>query len=210
MSLSIEWFGLSSFRIQTKLHNEEVVLVTDPPQTSVGLKLPRSLIANIVLVSEDESVANNVAAVGGGPFLVRHPGEYEIKNVFVYGLPGGAKSTIFRIEIDDLVLAFLGSLKEPLPDEMVEKFENVDILFVPVGGGDVLDAKKATAMVNVIEPRVVIPMQFQMNETNLKLDSLDKFLKEIGASKLAPVTKYKISRKDLPEEEMQVVILARD
>lgn len=205
--MTIEWFGLSSFKIQSKIHNEEVTVITDPPQPSVGLKLPRNAAANIVTVSHDAREANNAAAVGGNPFLITAPGEYEVKNVFVYGVAGEAGLVAYRLEMDDLVLVHLGGMKTAMKTETLEKLENVDVLFVPVGGGEVFDAKQAAAMVNELQPRVVIPMHFQMPGVEIKLDAVEKFLKEMGASKTAAVTKYKLNKKDLPQEETQVVVL---
>ena len=205
--MTIEWFGLSSFKIQSKIHNEEVVIVTDPPQPSAGFKLPRNLAANILTVSNQSSNANNIEAVGSNPFIITAPGEYEVKNVFVYGLRGGKGQVAYRFEMEDLVLAHLGGLESALKDEDMEKFENIDILFIPVGGGTGLDAKQAAAVANQLQPRVVIPMNFETPGVEMKLDSVSKFLKEMGASKVEPIAKYKVSKKDLPQEEMQVVVL---
>ena len=64
---------------------------------------------------------------------------------------------------------------------------------VPVGGDEALDAKKASQLVAEIEPRVVIPLG----------GNVENFLKEMG-SKAQRQDKLKITKKDLPQEGMQI------
>ena len=44
--------------------------------------------------------------------------------------------------------------------DQLEEMSNVDILLVPVGGGESLDAPPAAETVSLIEPKLVIPMHF--------------------------------------------------
>ena len=210
MAVSIEWFGLSALRVTAKLQNTEVNIVTDPPEaTSTGIKLPRNLEADIVIMSKDESSFNNIEAVGGKPFVIKNPGEYEIKNVFVYGLKNGENQTIYVLEIDDVVVMHLGGVKKVSP-EVLARAEHVDILLVPVGGGEVMDAKQAGAIANEIQPRVVIPIHYKTKDGKISLDGVEKFLKEMGAQKAETVNKIKLSKKDLPQEEMKVIVLTNE
>jgi L-ascorbate metabolism protein UlaG (beta-lactamase superfamily) len=82
----------------------------------------------------------------------------------------------------------------------------VDILMIPVGGNDSLDAKKAVEVVSQIEPRIVIPMHYAATGIKVALDSVEKFIKELGI-KPREEEKLKISKKDLPQEDMELVIL---
>lgn len=217
MSVSIEWFGLSSLRLTTKSQNTEVTVVTDPPEADkTGIKLPRNLAADIALISKDEPSFNNIEAVGGSPFTITNPGEYEIKNVFVYGIKNGPPSseageqhTVYMFEMDDLVIMHLGGAKK-VTAEVLERAENVDILLVPVGGGEVMDAKQASAMANEIQPRIVIPIHYKTKDSKIALDGVEKFLKEMGAQKAETMNKIKLSKKDLPQEEMKVMVLTNE
>ncbi len=209
MSVSIEWFGLSSLRIQTKIGNTEVVLVTDPPDSATGVKLPRNLAADIVVSAVDKTSANNIAAVGGAPFVIRGPGEYEIKNIFIYGLKNEDQHTAYMIEAEDMILMHLGNTKK-VSSEVLERAENVDVLFLPVGGGEVMDAKAASAIAGEIQPRVIIPIHYAVKDSKIKLDGVEKFLKEMGAQKTEAVSKIKLSKKDLPQEETQVMVLTNE
>lgn len=195
-------------------------MVTDPYNAEVGFKLPR-LTADIVTVSHDHFDHNNVAGVSGengAPFVISSPGEFEVKGVFVYGnsfwhdktegKDRGA-NTVYCIEMEGISLAHLGDLGHTLNEEQIEKLDGVDILFVPVGGKWTLGASEAVEVINEIEPRIVIPMHYKIPGLKVDVETVDKFLKEMGASKAEKLPKLKISKKDLPQEETKVIVLEK-
>lgn len=189
----------------------------DPYENSTGLRFPRTLSADVVISSENHAHSNNVGAVDGSPFVVREPGEYEVKGIFVYGISApreGQKNKngrlIFRIVGEGLSLAHLGALDRPLTNEELAHFENVDVLMLPVGGGEVLDPKRANEIITQIEPRLVIPMFYALPNLKMKLESVEKFLKVTGAGKPEALPRLKIGKRDIPEEGMEIKLLARD
>src|SRR3989338_6887046 len=221
----ITWFGQSCFRLQ----GDSSTLVTDPYDQSLGLRLPR-LTADIVTVSHDHHDHNNVAAVkgvdgsprsageaGNAPFTITMPGEYEVKGTFVYGIPAfhdnkqGAErgpNIIYRIEMDGITLAHLGDLGHPLTNGEIEKLEGVDILMIPVVGFYTIDAKQATEIISQLEPRLIIPMHYQLpGLTTSKLADVRAFCKEMGVTPNGAEPKLKVTKRDLPQEDMKVVIL---
>lgn len=207
----INWFGQTSFRIQ----GDKSVLVTDPFDNTLGLKVPR-LAADVVTISNPADEHLNAEAVKGtandmAPFIVSGPGEFEFKSIFVTGIqPQGeaGSAVIYRIEIDGISLAHLGGLNRALINGEIEKLEGVDILLIPVGGGGALNAKQATEVISQLEPRLVIPMAYNIPGLKLKnkVDAADAFCKEIGICPKEHVSKFKISKKDLPQEDLQVVM----
>lgn len=214
--MTITWLGQSCFKIQSG----EVTLITDPYNSEVGFKLPR-LTADIVTVSHDHFDHNNVAGVSGengAPFLISSPGEFEVKGVFVYGIPfwhdkseGKERGVniVYRIEMEGISIAHLGDLGHILSEEQVAELDGVDILLVPVGGKWTLGASEASEVINEIEPRIVIPMHYKIPGLKVDVDTVDKFLKEMGASKAEKLPKLKISKKDLPQEETKVILLEK-
>ena len=212
----ITWFGQSCFRLQ----GDSSTLVTDPYDQSLGLRLPR-LTADLVTVSHDHHDHNNVAAVkgmdGNAPFTITMPGEYEVKGTFVYGIPAfhdskqGAErgpNIIYRIEMDGITLAHLGDLGHLLTNGEVEKLEGVDILMIPVGGFYTIDANQATEIISQLEPRLVIPMHYQLPGLKVgKLDDVKAFCKEMGVTINGTEQKLKVTKRDLPQEDMKVVVL---
>jgi L-ascorbate metabolism protein UlaG (beta-lactamase superfamily) len=214
--MTITWLGQSCFKIQSG----DVTLVTDPYSAEVGFKLPR-LTADIVTVSHDHFDHNNIDGVSGengAPFIISSPGEFEVKGVFVYGNSfwhdksegkERGSSIAYCIETEGISLAHLGDLGHTLNEEQIEKLNGIDILFVPVGGKYTLGASEAVEIINELEPRLVIPMHYKIPGLKSDVETVDKFLKEMGASKAERLPKLKISKKDLPQEETRVVVLEK-
>lgn len=224
MTMYITWLGQGCFKIEVKIGNEEVVIITDPFDPAVvGLKLPRTLTADLVLKTSSESTYPVEGREGKKPLIVSGPGEYEFKGVFVYAIPlkhegEGASEYILRIEAEGMVLVHTGALNHVPEESELQEIEGVDVLFVPVGGGNVLDGKKAAELVSELEPRMVIPMMFsakggsapggKVEGLKLKAEGVEPFLKAVGA-KSEIVAKLKLARKDLPSDDMKVVVLEK-
>lgn len=211
----INWQGHSCFKIQDKQGADGVTLVTDPFGKDIGLKVP-NFEADIITVSHNHSDHNNVDAIRGKSFIIDCPGEYDFKNILIEGVDSyhdekeGAdrgKNTIYRIEVEDISITHLGDLDHVLDSSQLEKLAGTDILLIPVGGHYTLDAKKAVEVISQIEPRIVIPMHYMVEGLKIELDSLDKFIKELGIEPTYE-EKLKISKKDLPQDDMELVILS--
>lgn len=214
--MDITSLGLSSFRLRGK----SATVVTDPyDPTVVGLKFPKNVEADVVTISHAHSDHNHIAAVGGSPFVITGPGEYEIKGVSVIGVSSyhdekdGAErgsNTLYRIEIDGLVIAHLGDVGHVLSSAQVEQLDGIDILCIPVGGHYSLDAVHAAQVISDIEPRIVIPMHYGRPELNQKafgqLAPVAAFLKQVGKEAVVPVQKLTMSKDKLPLQVEVVVI----
>lgn len=198
--MQIQWTGFGSFRIQT----QQAVMITDPFSDSYGMTMPK-LKADIVLVSDPgNTLTNNTKRLSGDFFLISGPGEYEIKQTFIYGVPTGS-ATVYMVENEGMSLAFLGALEKNLTEEQIEKLEDVDILLLPVG---TLAKDLHSVIVSELEPRVVIPYLYKQPRVELKVGGLDVFLKEFGVKDAKAQEKYVTKKKDLPQGEMNVVVLA--
>lgn len=211
----ITWQGHSCFKIQDKIGPDGVTVICDPFNKDIGLK-PPNCEANIVTVSHDHSDHNNVSALRGKPFVIDCAGEYDAKGVFIEGVDSyhddkegdvRGKNIIYRMEIDDISVVHLGDQGLVLNDAQLEKLAGTDILLIPVGGKYTLDAKGAVEVISQIEPRIVIPMHYKTEGVTLDIDPVDKFIKELGIEPTKE-EKLKISKKDLPQEDMELVILS--
>lgn len=214
--MDITWHGLSCFEIKASTPNGDVRIVTDPYQNSTGLRFPRTLQSELLLRSHDEDDANNTESVTGDPYLIDMPGEFEVKNIFVFALSAPLKrevkksqvaNSMFRIEAEGMHIAHLGALDRPLTDKELQQLENIDILMIPVGGERVMGPKVAAEVISQIEPRVVIPMTHKIGAVKENLGTVEDFCKEFGACRREDLNKYKVKRKDLPEEDMLIVTL---
>jgi L-ascorbate metabolism protein UlaG (beta-lactamase superfamily) len=147
------------------------------------------------------------------PFVVNGPGEYEAKQVFVRGLLSSSQyggkdliNTIYIFTVDNMRLCFLGALNDAqLKDDVTEALDDIDILFVPIGGEGVLEASAAYKLAVSLEPKLIIPMHF--GEVGKK-DALKTFLKEGGSeSNVEELDKLTIKKKDLEGKEGNIVVL---
>lgn len=217
--MNISWHGLSCFSISSKTQYGEVKVVVDPYDNKTGLRFPRTMEADLVLSSHQADHASNVKAVGGKPFVIDSPGEYEVKGVFAYGVQAplkeakeGAKEqscVIFRIVVEDVIIAHLGPLNRELTDDELKDLQNVDILMIPVGGGNVMSPKEAVKVISQIDPRIILPMTHAIPNLKDKYAKVDDFCKELGVCQREDVNKLKVTRNSLPDEETIVTVLSR-
>ena len=211
----ITWQGHSCFKIQDKIGPEGVTVVTDPFDKKIGLKVP-NFEADIITVSHQHNDHNNISALRGKPFVIDSPGEYDRRGVLVEGIDSyhdqqsgedRGSNIIFRIEIDDISVAHLGDLGHPLDNFQLERLAGTDILLIPVGGKYTINAEQAVAVIAQIEPRIVIPMHYKVKDLQLDIEGVDKFIKALGITP-SYEEKLKISKKDLPQKDMELVILS--
>jgi len=228
--MQIIWHGQSCFQIiVTRSKGEQSSIVIDPFDESIGLR-PPNLSANILLITHDHNDHNNKAAIKGlsrsaggieEPFLITCPGEYEIKEIFIQGVSAfhddlqgreRGKVTIYTIEAEGLKLCHLSDLgqKELTPDQL-QNLGDIDILMIPVGGVYTISSKEAPKIISQIDPRIVIPMHYQIPKLNPpaggKLEGVEKFLKAMGQKSTELQLKLLIKKKDLPEGGRKIVVL---
>ena len=214
----IYWAGQSCFQISvsnSRDHSADIVI--DPFDEKTGIKLP-NLSADIVLVTHDHHDHNNVKGVKGEPFVIEGPGEYEVKEVFINGIPSWhddkegkerGQNTIYVVEAEDMRFCHLGDLgQKMLTDEQVDKIGAVDVLMIPVGGeGCTIDSSGAQKIISQIEPRLVIPMHFALPKSDSKLDGVEKFLKTMGKNSIVPQDKLVVKESTMPKDGMEIVVL---
>jgi L-ascorbate metabolism protein UlaG (beta-lactamase superfamily) len=213
--MEISWFGHSCFQLKGK----NVTLITDPFSPQAGSSEEEAsklgkVSASIVTISHDHPGHNYVAGVEGNPRIVRGPGEYEISDVLITGVPSYhdnergkqfGRNTIYSIHIDDIVLCHLGDLGHTLQEEQLEEVADADILLIPIGGQRTLKAAQAAEVISQVEPRIVIPMHYPV-VTGATPDALHTFCREMGIEGARSQPRLTVVHSTLPAE-MQVVIL---
>jgi L-ascorbate metabolism protein UlaG (beta-lactamase superfamily) len=216
--MEISWLGHASFQLRGK----NVTLITDPFPPQQGYSLGK-VTAPIVTISHNHPNHNFIEGVHGEPRVVRGPGEYEISDVLITGVASfhdnkhgqeRGRNTIYVIHMDDMVICHLGDLGHTLQESQLEEVADADVLLIPIGGQDTLDATQAAEVISQVEPRIVIPMHYRpavleggMESKREALDPLNKFCREMGIEAVNPQPKLTVTRNSLPAE-MQVVILS--
>jgi len=216
--MEIKYLGHSCFRIKGK----DVIIVIDPVSPETGFKLAK-VSADVVTVSHQHPDHNYLKIVTGTtvhpqPFVIDAPGEYEIGGAFIDGITsfhdnskGGkrGKNIIFNYELEGITLCHLGDLGHELDSSQIDEIDDVDILFIPVGGNVTIDAETALKVVNQIEPKIIIPMHYKTAQTNIEIQPVAEFLKLMGVENLTPVDKLNISVDQLPVDRQVVLLTAK-
>lgn len=165
--------------------------------------------ADAALISLRDPMFNgsdNVSFGSKEPMIIDGPGEYETGGVFVRGFPSdgpdGKINTIYTTIIDGIRLCHLGGLaKSTLSMETAEEIGMVDILFVPISGGNFLSPKDAIKLATTLEAKIIIPVLYD-NGAEIK-----NFLKEAGEENISPIDKLSIKKKDMEGKEGEIVII---
>jgi len=211
--MEITWYGHSCFRM---MERGMAAVVCDPFDHKITGYDPLKLKADIVTVSIDNPEHNYINAVRGDPHLINGPGEFEIGDVFITGVQtnGHAKkaeselrNTLYVFDYNGLTVAHFGQIDRVPSQAEVEALGPVNIALIPVGDGDSLNAAKAAEVISLIEPNIVIPMQYAIEGSLLKLDELNKFLKEMGISEAEHQATLKMTTSTSLPEETRVIVL---
>jgi len=212
--MTINWYGHSCFKITNQ--GGHLTIITDPFDKKVGLNPPRGN-ADVVVISHDHFDHNNIKAVGGDPFIIDGPGEYETKGVTVNGISSfhdekkgkeRGSNTVYLIEVDRIKICHLGDFgQEKLTDNQLEAIGHVDILMIPVGGNYTINGTQAAKIAKQIEPYIIIPMHYKVPKLTVDISGPEEFLKEMGMNKKSPVEKITLRKKDLAGKEVEVVLM---
>jgi len=213
--MEITWYGHSCFRLTER---NMATVVTDPfDNKSIGYDALK-LKSDIVTVSHDASGHNYTDVVKGTSHVIDGAGEFEIGGVFITGVQtdGGAgkkkgkegsiRNTVYVFDYDGITVAHLGDLNQTPTQSEIESLGTINVALVPVGGGGGLNAAKAAEVISLIEPNIVIPMHYSTPDAKVSLESLSKFIKEMGLSKPETQASLKVTRSGLPDETHVVVL----
>lgn len=212
--MNIVWYGQTCFRIIAQQGKDESInILIDAFDKEIGLRPPK-LEADILIFTHDSK-----KSVPGG-FLITDPGEYDVKGVYIQGiealtkngLPKKSKNfekiTIYTIETEEIKICHLGTLNQgELTSKELALIGDVDILMIPIGGKETIEAREAMKIMSQIEPKIVIPMYYKIPGLKTELNGLDKFLKPLGIKTLESLPKLSIKKKDLPAEEAKIIVL---
>ena len=211
--MDISWLGHSCFLLRGK----NVTLVTDPFSPQLGYSLGK-INAPIVTISHNHPGHNFDMGVAGNPYVVRGPGEYEVSDILITGVASYhdnkrgqelGRNTIYVIHMDDLVICHLGDLGHTLQEEQLEEVADSDILLVPIGGGNTINAAQAAEVISQVEPRIIIPMHYRPTDGETP-NPLDKFCREMGVETINTQPKLSITRNNLPAETQVIVLESRN
>ncbi len=172
--MKLTWYGHSCFLMET----EGGSIVFDPyaPGSVPGLELP-PLAADMTVCSHehrDHFYPQGVTLTGLDPVIGMQ------RMLTFHDDEGGAKrgdNIITLVDADGVRALHLGDLGHMLSDAQNRNLGRVDVLMIPVGGYFTIDAEQAWALVEKLDPFVVIPMHYRGEGFGYDvIDTVDRFL----------------------------------
>ncbi len=203
--MHISWLGGSCVKLQTKHNDEDITVLIDAYKPKKG-DFPRSFSPTVALFSAGQTDA---ATLSQNPFILDTLGECEIKSVMITAVPVKSGTIIFKINAEQLNIVHLGALTKKPDIAELEKLGSIDILFIPVGGKQFLNAEDAASLATALEPRIVVPIAYQ-TDTDPALAPLSEFVKELGLKPEITDKKIILKKKDLPQEETKLYVVEKN
>jgi len=200
----LRWLGHECFEIK-----DDGTVVTDP-HDGAGIGLPRPQAeADIVTVSHGHfDHANGIGIVSKpGAVVIETPGERSIKGITIKGIASfhdnaqgtmRGKNVIFNIRIDGISFCHLGDLGHALSEEQLTEIGKVDVLLIPVGGHYTIDAGEAAEIMDMINPRIVIPMHYKTRGLTVDIADAEVFLRGRENVRRYAESQVEIERSGLP------------
>ncbi|MCL4543257.1 MAG: MBL fold metallo-hydrolase [Chloroflexi bacterium] len=209
--MELTWFGHACFRFRGR----EATVITDPPDPALGYAIPR-LPVNVLTCSHQHPGHGYLDMCSDGCKALTGPGEYEIAGVFITGVHTyhddvkgveRGRNVVFAVTVDDVTVAHLGDLGHQLTAEQRAELPTIDVLLVPVGGVTTINGAQAAELVTQLQPHVVIPMHYRTAaEHTQPLETVERFLREIGQKEVAPQNRVNVTKSNLPDQ-LQVIVL---
>lgn len=225
-SVTIEYIAHAAFQITSP---DGAQLLIDPygSREWIGYDFPSGVKADTVLITHphydhDGGVSRGHAAPWpGSAKVLRNPGSYVARDIEIQGVAGqhadpygeefGQTNTIWILNVGGLRIAHIGD-NGPISDDAAEKIGEVDILMMPIDSQHhILKADEIRAILQQLQPSVIIPMHYRLEDLEPEEDEPDDLgdldgwleghhnVRRLGSHRLV------ISPDDLPESEQIIV-----
>ncbi len=193
--MHVEWHGQSAFT----LSSDEARVLIDPfadmaPMAERGIQFDYPAIEadgiDLLLVTHEHLDHNGVEAIAGEPVVLRSTAgrlESPIGEVVAIASEHDERSgtergpnTIFVFTLGGVRVAHFGDFGQAeLRLEQRAAIGEVDMVFLPVGGGPTIGAAQAARIVEELAPRWVVPMHYRTPRIGF-LDTEEEFISLMG------------------------------
>ena len=218
--MQVEWYGQSAFR----LTGGATTVFIDPfddvaPVAQRGLQWDYPAIegvqADLLLVTHEHFDHNGVGAIAGDPPTLRSTAgrlESPIGEVLAVASEHDAAagtergpSTLFAFTLGGRRVAHLGDLgQSDLREEQAQALGDVDLLFVPIGGGPTIGAEQAATIAGRLSARIVVPMHYRTERIDF-LEPVDAFAQ--SAQRVEPLQSSAFDLDALPSGDGPLVVV---
>jgi L-ascorbate metabolism protein UlaG (beta-lactamase superfamily) len=193
--MRVDWYGQAAFH----LSGREGAVFIDPigdtsRLASRGLTLdypkPEGVTADLVLITHEHADHNGVETIGGDPAVLRatagrlqSPFGEVVAIASEHDEAAGTQrgpNTIFVFSLDGVRVAHFGDFGQTgLRDEQAAAIGEVDLVFLPVGAGPTIGPDQASAIVERLSPRWVVPMHYRTHRISF-LEPAEPFLERMS------------------------------
>ena len=185
--MKVKWYGHACFRVE----GAGISVVTDPYTPEVAGLDPVDEPADVVIMSSATDRFHSCASmVPGDPKVlnaleIAHSGPVEVNGVVFEAMPtmeslahkeSPAENAIYRFELEGVSVLHLGDLGNPLTGEQLARLRRrVDVLLALTGGPPTIELEDLDLAIEQIQPRLVIPMHYQIPKLKLNILPLEAF-----------------------------------
>ena len=167
------WFGQSAFLLTADQRVFIDPIGPLPPGRDLRFDYPpiEDVEADLLLITHEHFDHSNADGVSGSPEVIRSTaGTFESPVGEVVGVAAEHDDTagtqrgpnsIYVFSLDGLRICHLGDFGQAsMRPEQRRAIGEVDVLFVPVGGGFTIGGEQAAEIAGELGPRLVVPMHF--------------------------------------------------
>jgi L-ascorbate metabolism protein UlaG (beta-lactamase superfamily) len=203
--IQIRWHGHSCFEI-----TNDVTIVTDPHDgRSIGIPTP-TVTGDIILVTHNHYDHNSVKTVEKeNSKVITDERKRTIGNVQINGIPAfhdtaqgerRGSMILYKFIVDDITFCHLGDLGHELDVKTAQQIGKIDILFIPVGGNYTIDADQAWRIIEMLKPKIAIPMHYRIEGLSISIAGIEPFLEKNRYKLLRVGNEIDIEKDELPKE----------
>ncbi len=199
--MNITYFGHSCFKLEQNGYN----LVIDPFKDVPGYR-DVSTFADMVLCSHDHFDHAAVSGVKRKVSGVQNPFDITMMQTYHDENKGAdrGENIVHIIACENREYVHLGDLGHILPQNQIDRIKNCFCLMIPIGGTYTIDIEKALELIELVQPKIVIPMHYKNGKFGFDvLQNLADFLTKANR-KIAVTTKD--DSFSLPDEDNLVVV----
>lgn len=215
--MRIKWFGHATFLVEA----DGLRIITDPFTPEVMNLSPVTESADIVIRSSaDDDGHNCVDMISGNPLVVTAT---EIgdgttaKGLHVAAIPvqeslihktAPLDNAIYSFTVEGIRLAHMGDAGNRLTDTQLKALQGTEILFALAGGPPTIDIDDLIDAINVIQPRVIIPMHYDIPGLTGNIFPVNVLTDRFPSDAVLWLdsTEVELSRATLPAQQ-QIVVL---
>ncbi len=203
--LQIRWHGHSCFEI-----TNDVTIVTDPHDgRSIGIPTP-NVAGDIILVSHNHYDHNSVKSVEKeNSKVITDERKRTVGSIQISGIPAfhdtaqgerRGNMILYKFTCDDITFCHLGDLGHELDEKSVQQIGTIDILFIPVGGNYTIDAEQAWRVIQMLKPKITIPMHYRIEGLSIPIAGIEPFLEKNIYKIIKVGNEIDIEKDDLPKQ----------